>query len=167
MQPWNYDCLLIWGGRTKCKMKRDPVNGALLCLVRLWVEVFHPPTWSSPFLFWTLSIHNGTTSSPPSLSHADTHQQKKNMRKYTQNCLPQPLFHFDLFFLLVFIIGDVALWKKKQNNPMQGSQWSKQHLTWPAEERICVMRKSPGSGSVSLMRKDERSPLQLRVNLLY
>lgn len=50
---------------------------------------------------------------------------------------------------------------------MQEGQYSKQHLTWPVEECIYVMRKSLGSGSFSLMRKDERSPLQLRVNLLH
>lgn len=38
------------------QMKRDPINGALLRLVRLWEEV-SPAPWSGPCLLWTSITH--------------------------------------------------------------------------------------------------------------
>lgn len=81
VQPWNDDCLLIWGGRTKCKMKHNPVNGALLGLVRL--SRFYPPPWSSALL-WSLSIYNVATSS----SSRTPISIEKHLTKHTQTCLP-------------------------------------------------------------------------------
>lgn len=39
------------------QMKRDPINGHLICLVRLYEEVSPAPFWTEPCLFWTRITH--------------------------------------------------------------------------------------------------------------
>lgn len=38
------------------QMKLDPINGLLICLVRLYEEV-SPAPWIEPCLFWTCITH--------------------------------------------------------------------------------------------------------------
>lgn len=75
VRPSNYDCLLIWR-LDKMQMKHDPINGLLICLVRLYEEVSQAH-WTEPCLFWTCiphvtaSLHRAPP--PPLPSPENTH----------------------------------------------------------------------------------------------
>lgn len=78
------------------QMKRDPINGHLICLVRLYEEVSPAPFWTGPCLFTTRITHvTGSLQRHPPLP---THPNSKQHRKP----LSPALFPFHL--LLVFTI---------------------------------------------------------------
>ncbi len=96
VQPSNYDCLLIWR-LDKMQMKRDPLNGLLICLVRLYEEVL-PAPWIEPCLFWTCITHvTALLQRQPSSVHTHTHTHT-----HIHNCLPLTPAPLPFHLLLVF-----------------------------------------------------------------
>lgn len=112
-------CLLIWR-LDEMQMKRDPINGLLICLVRLYGEVSPAPFWMEPCLFWTHITHV-TASLQRDPPHTHTHEHTHTPPPSSTNTQPSSLSFTPISSFACAHNLRHSAWDKKKNH-MQGSQ---------------------------------------------